>query len=668
MKRAGVLLGKLMALISVKPLGPAAMLAAFCLLAAAQTGCTPSGGVGDVIDAPDDQGNGSDDGGNPGGENPGDDEGSSGDGGDDQGDGADGGDADGGDGTGAARDFFAKVRFVASSSGSSVRRHEGEEVAVEGALTGFAGENVQVAFISEQNEVILADVDGEGRFSARLSAEDEYFMDLLEDGRFAGPMVCEDRAAEGSEGGASSTALTLEYQDGVLLLTDGPIETTGDPIVTEEQEGIEGGEGEDAAGVPIGMAEGLELVGVTDEAMPVEMESEGMDVDLDGIPATFDGDADGDGVLDLVDDEVLVTTPKPTPDATDGATVGGAYVFNNLKLDIDQLVPPPTSRFTHNDSAVVTIGWMENPADTPAGFSVIGVEAVDVPGWDRYGFVTTIGDWSIAPGVAGYVGYPASGTAWTGSLYQSGMTSGLWEVWVQSPKADAALAAAYPLYVEAGKSVPLNFDFSGGGIPSSNKIDFYRLLITYSDGATTLMRFAHASSLFSFRTPGVTGLITTSAASYPVDHGDVNGDGHGANPIPYPDASTLGDITMEVSPPKYDVSATTGIILGTMNWRFDIFYYDAAGVQIGGLLTAETPVTFTGASFNLSVPELLLDPAGARTDMDGDGVDDLQAGRTSADIAAYKIDLTAVALTGGDNTGLFLYFVNESAAGTFAGF
>ncbi len=108
----------------------------------------------------------------------------------------------------------------------------------------------------------------------------------------------------------------------------------------------------------------------------------------------------------------------------------------------------------------------------------------------------------------------------------------------------------------------------------------------------------------------------------------------------------------------------------TMGWRADVFFYDSTGSQIGSVLTTPVNFNYTGAANpTVTVVASTLDKTPTRTDMDGDGMDDFfTPGTDSSSIAAYKIDVTALAASSSDNTGIFIYFVAESAAGTFAGF
>lgn len=659
------------------------LLITFCFLGAMPMACTnapvDTGGdtTGDNVDGGNDPTGGGATGDDSTGGDGGSDDGSGDDGSGDDGsgdDGSDGGSSDDGGTSGDDTDDtstdddddtsagdqqpagkFARFTLAGSESDAESKGIASSQVIAEQAVAGMiegAPEEAQLVFMDNAGAQTVVDIDESGAFEVTLAEEKEYHVALVEDGRFAAPVIAEN-AEDESEGTQPSEMLELQYDDMLVNVMAGPFNGVGEPLETDEND------------MPLGLTNDTEIPGLSEATEVVSEQTDDVDADHDGIPALFDADKDGDGVIDLVDDDVPAAMPEVTES---GETIDGAFVFNNLKLDINQLIPPPTSLFTHNDSAVVTIGWMENPAATPAGFTVQRVEAVDVPGWHRFGFATTINDWTIAPGVAGYVGYPTSGASWTGELYRETSGSNLWQVWVQSPDADATLASSFSSYVESGKSVPLNWDLAGSGVPSSNKIDFYRLKVTYTDGTSTIEKFSPASSLFSFRSPGIALAITTSTASHTIDPNDINGIAHPSNPIVWPDDTTKGAISFEALPPKFDVSSSSGTIKGTMNWRFDVFYYDSTGQQIGSVLTAEVPVTYTSGTINLVLPESVLDRTGSRTDMDGDGMNDFQGSFTSDDIAAYKVDLTAVAVTGSDNTGLFYYFVAESQAGTFAGF
>lgn len=563
-------------------------------------------------------------------------------------------DSGGGDGNENGSDSGGDVaRFAAFRliPGSAPRPLDGEGLEVQGAITGAPAGDTRIVFVGDDGSQTLADIAPDGSFLVGLDEDLEYHIDVLSDGQFVAPVLSPSR----DENDAGGDILTLVFEDGVVTVTAGPVETVDEPVTIDED------------GKPVGLSDDIALIGLTDDGEPVETPTDDIDADNDGIPAPFDADKDGDGVIDVADDDVPALEPAPDPGLADGAYIAGAFVFNNLKLDMDVLTGAPANLFPHNDYAVVTIGWDEDPALTPTGFSVVAVEAVLVPDWSGYGFTSTIADWSVAPGLSGYTGYPASGSPWTGALYQEGARPTRWQVWVQSPVADAALAASYPDVVSEGVSIPLNWDLAGSGI-SANRPNLYRLRITYSNGAATLTRFTHAVSLFSFRTPGMASPVTLTDSSYVISTTSPTGAGHSGNPIVYPDTTTMGDILFEATPPLFDVSGTSGVMSGMLTWRFDIFYYNSTGQQIGSVLTTPTPHAYSGTPLALTLPESLIVPATVTADLNGDGVDDLQSGYTSDDVAAYKIDLTAQTLSASDNTGLFFYFVRSSAAGTFSGF
>ncbi|RJP32193.1 MAG: hypothetical protein C4547_14320 [Phycisphaerales bacterium] len=576
-----------------------------------------------------------------------------------------------------AKGVYGQFRF--GGAASSAAQEVPGLVDVVGDIEGIDSDAYQILFIAADGAQTVTDVGVDGSFEVVLEEEVEYSVVLLEDGRFIAPAFDEvesdDPSGGGIEGdggigedggdgadpvvpdgeGPTGGGVAFEFDGAALTAASGPLEPAGDPLHV------------DADNLPVGVSDGVPLVGLSEAAEPVDAPTDAIDADLDGVPSTFDVDADGDGVIDAVD----VGVPAAIAPATGGDHVSGAFVFTNLKLDMDGVMGGGTADFPHNDFVVETIGWNENPAESPSGYTVQSVEIQDLPGWHRYGFLTMAGDWTIAPGVAtDYPGYPATGSAWTGQLVQENPGSRLWQVWVQAPKADAVIAAAYPDYVVAGESMPLNWDLTGSGVPTSNKIDYYRLKITYSDGVSTTVRYSPAASLFSYRTPPAPVSVTTTAGSTPASISTPGGDGHSNNPITYPDASTAGDIELEVVPPRFDVSSASGVMHGTMLWRADVFYYNAAGQQIGGVLTTAVPFNYTGgANPVVVVPESVLAPAPTRTDMNSDGNGDFFNGRDdSSAIAAYKIDVTAQPVSGGDNTGIFIYFIAESGAAAFTGF
>ncbi len=622
---------------------------------------------------------GSQDGGDGGGDDPGD-------GGDDPGDGGDNGgseDPDNPDGDdpidgGGALEQGVYGRFRFGGTTSPAAQEVPGVVDVVGTVQGVDSDMYQLLFIAQDGGQTVTDVAEDGSFEVALEDDAEYNVVLMEDGRFVAPgfeSVEGDGSdnggggeigEDGGDGGGSDPVIpdgegpegdgVVFAFDGVgMMLEGGPADPTGDPLKL------------DGENQPVGVSDGVALVGLSESAEPVEAPTTGIDADLDGVPSMFDVDADGDGVIDAVDLDV----PAAIAPVTSGDHVTGAFVFTNLKLDMSGVLGGSSADFRHNDFAVETIGWNEDPTETPLGYTVQSVEIQDLPGWHRYGFVTSVSDWTIAPGSAtDYPGYPAAGSAWTGQLVQEQPGSTLWQVWVQAPDADAVIAAAYPDYVVAGESMPLNWDLTGSGIPTSNKIDYYRLKITYSDGISTIVRYSPAASLFSYRTPPSPVSVTTTAGSTPVSISTSGGDGHSVNPITYPDATTAGDIELEAVPPRFDVSGASGVMHGTMMWRADVFYYNAAGQQIGGVLTTPVSFNYTGAANPVVVvPESVLLSTPTRTDMNGDGNDDFfNSGDDSSMIAAYKIDVTAQPVSGGDNTGIFIYFVTESGLSGFAGF
>ena len=530
-----------------------------------------------------------------------------------------------------------------------------DDTTLDGVIEGLDSENAQLMFMGDDGSSEIVDVDPQGAFTGTIDADTQYAVVLLDDGHFAAPLTSEGRVADENASGD----LVLSFTGLEVVVTSGGVSTAGDPLETDDTD------------TPVGLADGVDLVGLTDAASSVVMSTNELDADLDGVPNLFDPDKDGDNVMDIADTDVPVTDNLPQTGSAAVDSVSGAFVFNNLKLDMSNVMTGIPVDFPHSGQAVETIGWQENPAETPTGFSVLSVEIQDLPGWHLFGFVTTPSDWLIAPSTAvGYAGYPAIGSSWTGQLVQENAGSGLWQVWVRSPQGDATLATSYPNYVATGQSVPLNWDFTGSGIPTSNKIDFYRVKITFSDGVSNVVRYSPASSVFAYRTPPNPVNVTTSTGTVAITMMTPGSTGYSSNPISYPDASTKGDIVLEAIPPRFDVSGSSGIIHGTMAWRADVFYYDSTGSQIGGVLT--TPVNFTytgGANPTVTVAESVLDKTPTRADMNGDGMNDFfTAGTDSSSIAAYKIDITALATSSSDNTGIFIYFTAESAAGTFAGF
>ena len=540
-----------------------------------------------------------------------------------------GGSSSGSASPGTSGDTDAYGAFtLADSQGQTNARRETRNgngrTEISGTISGLTDEGYQLLFSTDDGDNVLADIGADGTFTAQLDLSRPYRIALLRDGQFVTALYAAQRTG-------TAVPLVLSFQDSTLTILSGNISTTGTALRT------------DASGIPVGMAAGLEMPGLTDEAQTPTQQTTSMDADLDGVPDLFDADKDGDGTIDAVDSQVLAAVPA----LTTGFFVSGINVFTNLKLDIDE-VGTPASLFPHNNQVVVTIEWIENPAETPTGHAVQGVEIVTLPNWTAYGFSTAVTDWS-----------ELGGGAWNGSLT---FDVDRWEAFVSSPRADATLAAAYPNYVTQNESVPLNFNLS----TSTTRPNLYVLRITYVDtvsGATTT-RFSFAVTHYTYRTPPLPEVVTTDIGVHTIVRSDVNGDGHRANPIDYPNT---GDVLIVGMPPKFHSGSAT-VMWGTMTWSGHLFYYDATGAQIGGLNSGRATITSTPASHpQITIPQADLVSATTTTDMNGDGTSDFDAGKDSDDIVAYKIDYTADTALGGarGNSGMFLYLVRQGQASPF---
>jgi hypothetical protein len=499
---------------------------------------------------------------------------------------------------------------------------------VIGKIEGIADKNHEIIFASDNGTMYTAPVGEDGTFELELPPM-PFTISLTKDGRFETAAFSEKKSDAGSyEDNVSK--FTMKYENGKLIVDSGNFETGGKELKTDN-------------GTPVGFNKANNLLGLTDKASAVVQQTTAIDADRDGIPDIFDTDADGDGIIDSVDDEVLALIPPPMPGFFGFKFIPGAFSFTNLKIDPDQQKPDVTMKFMFNEDVVVTLGFRTNDYKI-SGYEVDNVTIAKLPSWSSYGFNTSFSDWEANGGNS--IGLIDD---FDGQLYKT--DSSTWQVWLRAPVDNGTLSALYPDYVSNGGRVPLTFSFAD----NMTKPDIYILKITYKSTTdnSTMTKYSITSNTYTFRTPPLVETIADDNSTCNYNVKNENGCGHRNNPFNY----NSGDVVITGLPPKLS-DGTSLIMWGTMNWKPALFYFDATGNQIGSASFEVTKLTSSPASHPyITVPEKFLSCSNpSATDIDGDGKDEMYSGHTWSEVTGVKIDFTAETLSNkGGNSALFVY-------------
>ena len=503
---------------------------------------------------------------------------------------------------------------------------------VIGNIQGINDKFHEVVFASDNGTVYKAPVSENGTFELELPPM-PFTISLTKDGRFETAAFSEKKSDAGTYSDNTSK-FSMKYENGKLVVDSGNFKTEGNELNTDN-------------GTPVGLNAENKLLGLTDKADTLVTQTTAIDADRDGIPDIFDTDADGDGIIDSIDDKVLALTPPPMPGFFGFKFIPGAFSFSNLKIDPDTSKPDVTMKFMFNEDVMLTLGFRANDYKIP-GYIVDNVSIQKMPSWSSYGFNTTFSDWEAFGGNS--VGII---TNYDGSLYQgTGFDNETWQVWLRPPIDNGTLSALYPDYVANSGRIPLTFSF----VDNMTKPDIYILKITYKSviDNSTMVKYSITSNTYTFRTPPLVETIQDDNSTCNYDIKDENGCGHFKNPFKY---SGSGDLVITGLPPKLS-DGTSLIMWGTMNWKPTIFYLDASGNQIGSAGMEPNKLTSTPSSHPyVTVPSTLLSCSNpSATDINGDGHDEMYPGHTWSEVTGMKIDFTAETLSSkGGNAALFVY-------------
>ncbi len=456
-----------------------------------------------------------------------------------------------------------------------------------GKFKDFTGYKIY-AQAKSTHKLFYATVNADGSFSLALGSQASYILTLVDaNSRVAGVFIMADGDATLTTGlkvtqNTSLGALTLDSVKGKVTRFSGDdLEGLADSTLTARA----------VSGKPVGygnLGKGAEakLTGkfAKDETSP--------DQDSDGLTDSFDADADGDGTVDELQSGSLATTKS----GKSSACIRSVGVFMNLKIGYDR-----TNSIDAKEDMVLTLELI--PTDATCAADISKVEVLNGP--------TYLKTATVAPSASGWTdnkipsAYPATGTLWSAvssgsydmfNLTPPGETIGRWTIWIIGHDT-----------VTAGDSFHFKVTYK-----SSSEEQFVKMIdYVFTD---------------------IPKLSTYNGTTAPTP--SAGGSGTSNNPV----AVGATDLTLVFTRPKDE----TGAEITGMKYKFEIFYRDSSGTQVGSALCTASEFTDSGSGTTLTTTT----PISATTC--------LPTTSGSSAVSSYQIDLTASS-TAGDNSAQLFY-------------
>lgn len=495
--------------------------------------------------------------------------------------------------------LLAGTLFVLSGCGGSSTPTTTAAASTTATVTGtvtssakykdFTGYKIY-AQAKKTHKMFYTKVNADGSFSLALDSANSYIMTLVNDkSRVEAVFVITngtDTLITGFKilGSGSLGTFTLDTANGKVLSSSAKLiggVCEADTTLTARAK----------SGKPVGMGN---LGKGTDAKLPAKMKTdeESPDQDSDGLTDSYDADADGDGTVDELQSGTLATTKS----GKSSACISSVGLFMNLKIAYDK-----TNSINTNTDMVITLELI--PKDATCAADISKVEVLNGP--------TYLKTATVAPSANGWTdnkipsAYPTVGTLWkdvsSGSydmfnLTPPSETIGRWTIWIVANDA-----------VTAGDSFHFKVTYK-----SSSEEQFVKM-IDYV--------FVNIPILSTYN--GTTAPTPSSGGS-----------GTSANPV----SVGSGDLTLVFTRPKDE----TGAEITGMKYKFEIFYRDSSGAQLGSARCTASEFTDSGSGTTLT------------TTIPISGTTCLPTTSGSSAVSSYQIDLTASS-TAGDNSAQLFY-------------
>ncbi len=486
--------------------------------------------------------------------------------------------------------------FVLSGCGGSstpVTSTSSTTVSMSGTLQSSSGKEkakdytgyTVIAKEKTTRKIYKGTVNADGTFSVSVAQNGKYIFTVLSDSSRAAGVLLNTAA------GASDATLKAGISSSTSNASLGAFTLDESKGIANPANNLGGDDWEVRAksGVPVSMNNGKLIGKGTDQKVAkLAVTKDDGDDDDDGLIDELDADGDGDGTVDELQSGDYATTKA----GKSSACIKNVGVFMNLKIDYDK-----TSTFSTVTDMVITLELI------PDSSCVSNIKQIDLDTGPKYKTVA-----KVSPAASGWTdvasAYPSTGTVWKDKnwlLYQMKSTDGVtrWTVWITPEDATNLVTAG----------------------------DSFMFKVQYNDGNTE-----HFVKAIDYVFTDIPKLSTYNGTTAPTPSS--GGSGTSGNPV----SVGTDNLTLVFTRPKDE----TGAEITGMKYKFEIFYRDSTGAQVGSALCTASEFTDSGSGATLTTTT----PISATTC--------LPTTSGSSAVSSYQIDLTASS-TAGDNSAQKFY-------------